>query len=261
MTLVTVRPLALVVLAAAALAGGEARAQSPSDRVEAAAHARQGQAYFQRGDFDRALAEYQAAFDLSAEPVLVFDVGLCHDRAGRPIPALQAFRRYLTLAPTGVAADEARADVARLTPIVEKLLADRAAEEARQHDEAERRAEATRRAAAVQDEEQARARRMRLGMYLMIGGGAVAAAGGVTYLVAWRTSDRLAGPHDVEPFVSESQRFRLEQKLGYAGFAVGGAALAAGLVLAYTARGRSDRPQVAAAIVPGGATVVVAWSR
>jgi tetratricopeptide (TPR) repeat protein len=257
----TARLLALVALVVVALLGGDARAQSASDRAKAAEHSRQGLAYFKSGDFDRAIAEYQTAFDLSAEPDLIFNIALCHDRAGRPIPALQGFRRYLELAPSGIAADEARIDIARLTPIVEKLLSERAAEEARQHDEAERKAEAARREAAAQEEDRARTRRMRLGIYLMIGGGAVAAAGGVTYLVAWRTSDRLGGPSDVEPFISDSQRFRLEQKLAYGGFALGGAVVAAGLIVAYTARGRSDRPQISAAIVPGGAAITVAWSR
>ncbi|TMQ03094.1 MAG: hypothetical protein E6J90_42635 [Deltaproteobacteria bacterium] len=255
------RWLAFAVLVALALPGGAARAQSASNRAEAAQRVRQGEAYFQRGDFDRALAEYQAAFDLSAEPLLIFDIALCHDRAGRPVPALQAFRSYLEVAPDGIVASEARADVARLTPIVEKILADRAAEEARQHDAAAQQAEAVRREEAERASERSRSRRMHASLYVMAAGAAVVAAGGATYLVGRRTSDRLAGPSEPDAYASDRNHLFLERDLEYAAFAVGGVAIATGLVLAYTARGRRDRPQVSAAITPGGAAVVVAWSR
>src|SRR3954470_10592709 len=126
----TVRPVAILAMFAvvAALTLGAASAQADSDaRTQAAAHTRQGQAFFQRGDFDRALAEYQIALDLSAEPLLIFNIALCHDRANRPEDALQAFQHYLELASNGSVADEARSDVARLIPIVEHRAASRAA--------------------------------------------------------------------------------------------------------------------------------------
>ncbi len=131
----TVRPVAILamfaVVAALLLATTSAQAD-PDARAQAAAHVRQGQAFFQHGDFDRALAEYQTALDLSAEPSLIFNIALCHDRANRPEEALRAFQRYLELAPNGSVADEARGDVARLTPIVEQRAANRAAEQERQ---------------------------------------------------------------------------------------------------------------------------------
>ena len=129
-------------------AGAEPNA---GNREKAAAHFRQGQAFFQAQDYDRALAEYQAAFDLSAEPLLIFDIALCHDRANRPEQALQDFRRYLAHVSTGTVADEAREDVARLVPIVDKIVADRKAEEARRRDEAGRRDAARSKALARAD--------------------------------------------------------------------------------------------------------------
>jgi tetratricopeptide (TPR) repeat protein len=177
----------MVVMARVAIA-------DPTERAKAAAHFKQGQEFFKVADYDRAITEYEAAYALSNEPLLIFNIGLCHDRAKRPDKALEAFQRYLAVAPTGDVADEAREDVARLTPIVDQLR--RAAEQAREADAA-RRAQAAhdaevaaqaRQAAAERDrkrhEADARAQRFvdraRLETITAIASGAVAViAGGV----------------------------------------------------------------------------------
>jgi tetratricopeptide (TPR) repeat protein len=239
---------ALAVIAVVAAPAGAEPDTAP--RAQAAAHVRQGQAYFQRSDFDRALTEYQAAFDLSAEPSLIFNIALCHDRAQRPEAALAAFRRYLALAPNGSVADEARSDVARLVPIVERIEADRAAQKARDQEAAAQRAEAA-------------TSRIRLARYAMLGGAAVVAGGAAVHIVAWRTASRLddekRGPPD--PFFNDRHALITERNVAYTLYAVGGVALAAGVVLALTAPTRSETPRVSAALVPGGAAMVLAWSR
>lgn len=261
------RPLAIlaVVAAVATLAPRAAHAQDAETdaRAQAAAHVRQGQAYFQRADFDRALAEYQTALDLSAEPSLIFNIALCHDRANRPEEALKMFQRYLELAPNGSVAEEARGDVARLTPIVEKIVADREAEQRRQREEAARRAEADRRAEVALRQAVAANRRARLARYLIAGGGMVAGAGGIIYFLAHQHADGVANDKDPAHYLDDRHTLLLERDIAYGAYAVGGVALAAGLVLALTARhaGASDGAQLSAAITPGGATLSVVWSR
>lgn len=259
----TARAIAAALVAAVALVGprvepARAQAEAPN-RAAAAAHTRQGQAYFSRGDYDRAIAEYQAAFELSGEPSLIFNVALCYDRTDRPEPALEAFQRYLSLAPAGSVADEARDDVARLVPIVEKLRADRAAGEARRRDEAARR-QAEAREAAARDE-RAAARRTTISRALLIAGAAFVAGGAAAHVVAWRTRDRLTHAPDAEAYFADHDSFVLQRNLAIGAYAVGAAALATGAIFALTARRASDAAQVSAAIVPGGATMVIAWSR
>lgn len=121
----------------------------PSVRAKAAAHFKQGQEFFKASDFEHAIEEYEAAYALSNEPLLIFNIALCHDRAQRPEQALAAFKRYLELAPNGEVADEAREDVVRLTRVIETERAKHDAEVAHQAD-AERQAKAAREAAAAE---------------------------------------------------------------------------------------------------------------
>ena len=253
---------AIALSAVVALVAAPAQA-NPDARAQAAAHVRQGQAFFQRSDFDRALAEYQAAFDLSAEPSLIFNIALCHDRASRPEPALAAFLHYLELAPTGSVAEEARADVARLTPIVEKIVADRAAEQARQREQAAERAEAARRAEADRQREEAGARRVRLSWYVMAAGAAVAAGGGVVNLLAGRTHDRLESDVDRDgpPYAADQHAMMVQRDVAIGLYAAGAITAATGLYLALTAHRRGDGPQLSVALTPGGAAMTLAWSR
>jgi len=223
-------------------------------RAKAAAHFKQGQAFFQRGDYDRALTEYQAAFELSAEPLLVFNIALCHDRANRPEQALEDFRRYLAQAPNGPVADEARDDVARLTPIVDKLVADRAAaqaaEAARQHEAA-----ATHPARPPQVPD----RPSRVPRYVMVAGGVAVLVGATAHVLAWRTRDRLANTSDADTYYSDRESFGLERGVAIGGYAVGAATIATGLVLGLVMRPRGL--EVSVSPTAGGATVAVGWSR
>lgn len=260
------RLLAIIAVFAlvATLAPGAAQAQAPADsdaRTQAAGHVRQGQAYFERRDFDRALVEYQIALNLSGEPSLIFNIALCHDRANRPEEALRMFLRYLELAPGGDVAEEARGDIARLTPIVEKIVADREAEQARQRQEAARRADADQRAEVALRAAAAANRRAKIARYLIAGGAMVVATGGVAYYLANQHTDRVMTDFDPAHYVADYNTLVTERDVAYTAYAVGGAALAAGLVLALTARGAGDGTRLSAAITPGGAMLSVAWSR
>lgn len=256
-----VASVAVIAPASAAPAGaapaGAAPAPSPDadNRAKAAAHFRQGQAFFQRGDYDHALAEYQAAFELSAEPLLVFNIALCHDRANRPEQALENFRRYLAQAPNGPVADEARDDVARLTPIVDKLVADRAAARAAE-DARQREAAATRPAGPPRPPAQP----SRVPRYVMVAGGVAVLVGATAHVLAWRTRDRLVNAPDPDAYFSDRDTFGLERGVAIGGYAVGAATIATGLVLGLVMRPRGGL-EVSVAPTPGGAAMSVGWSQ
>jgi tetratricopeptide (TPR) repeat protein len=189
-----VRFLALTSIVALLAGTGPAIAQpqAPDTRAKAASHFKEGQLYFKNGDYDRAIKEYREAYELSKEPLLLFNIALCEDRAKRYERALDMFKQYLDLAPAGEVADEARENVTRLVPIVEDIQRKRAdaaaaaAEaDAAKHQEAAQREEARRREAATQQVRQRelreveldrRARRARYERWGGLGAGAVGVA-------------------------------------------------------------------------------------
>ncbi len=241
-------------------AGAQPAGPDPAadDRAKAAAHFKQGQAHFKADDFDRAIAEYQAAFDLSAEPSLIFNIALCHTRANRPEQALQSYRRYLELAPDGDVAEEAREEIARLAPVVDKLAAEREAKLAAERAaEEERRREAERRAAR----ERAMVPPSRVPLYVMGAGAAVVAVGATFHILAGRTHGRLESTSDPDAYFADRDTFKLQRAVAIGGYAVGAATVLTGLVLKLTVFRRRDDVQLSAAIAPGGATVTVGWSR
>jgi len=152
------RTIALAVALAVAQGATAAAQPGQGTRARAAARFKQGQEFFKARDYDHAIAEYEAAYQLSSEPALIFNIALCHDRAGRAEPALAAFQRYLELAPRGDLADEAREDVARLTAIVDAIRARQAAEAAARAEQA-RTTEAARTAEAAERDRADRERR------------------------------------------------------------------------------------------------------
>ena len=243
-----------------ALRAGPAAADSPAaadpadSRAKAASSFKQGQAYFQRGDYDRAIAEYKVAFELSKEPSLVFNIALCHNRANRPEQALESYRKYLELAPNGDVSDEAREEVARLTPVVEKLAAERTAAQA---------AEAARKREAAELAERNRPLPppSRVPRYILIAGGAVALVGVTAHVLSWRTRGDLESAPDADAYFDGRDTFRVQRAVSIGAYAVGAATMATALVLGVTVFRRPERPRVSAAPLQGGALVTVGWSR
>jgi tetratricopeptide (TPR) repeat protein len=265
---VTERPLALalaplaVLVALLALDADLAGAQPQgADRAKAAASFKQGQAYFKNGDFDRALKEYQAAFDLSGEPSLVFNIALCHDRSNRPEQALQAYRRYLELAPSGDVADEAREEVARLARVLDQLAADREAKLAADREAARAAEEARRRERERAIRDQPPPPPSRVPLLVMGAGAAVVAVGATWHVLAWRTRGRVESAPDPGSYFTERDTFKLRRAVAIAGYAAGAVTVATGLILGRTVFRRPERPQLSAAIVPGGAMLAVGWAR
>jgi len=85
---------ALVLLVAA-----PAIAQDAANVVEARQRVTRGEALFERGDFDAALAEFEAAYEAIGEHpsrfLVLYNIGQCHERRFRYDVALTYYQRYL----------------------------------------------------------------------------------------------------------------------------------------------------------------------
>ncbi|MBN8610280.1 MAG: PEGA domain-containing protein [Deltaproteobacteria bacterium] len=87
----------IVVLVAGVLLAAPARAQVPSAAAETEAreHYDRGVALFDESQFVAALAEFEAAYALTARPALLFNIGQIHARLGHAVEATDVLGRYL----------------------------------------------------------------------------------------------------------------------------------------------------------------------
>jgi len=108
--------------------GGAAHADprkpiDPETRAKASGHVKQAQEFFKTEQWDKAIAEYTAALELTGEPVLVFDIA---PRARQGGPLRGGARRLQALPSSSSRRVKSRArareDVARLVPIVDQIL-------------------------------------------------------------------------------------------------------------------------------------------
>ncbi|MCB9596263.1 MAG: tetratricopeptide repeat protein [Sandaracinaceae bacterium] len=81
--------IGLVTLAAAA-----AQAQTTPDDERARIHFESGRSYFAEGAYERALQEFQEAYQLSPRTLMLFNLGTTYERLGRYGEAADAFERY-----------------------------------------------------------------------------------------------------------------------------------------------------------------------
>src|SRR5688572_29165419 len=105
------RPLVVLLVL---LCCGHARAQSPDARARARAHFEVGEKLQRAGDYDGAIAEYRAAYDLAPLPGLLFNLGQAFRLRGDKREALSHYKRFLATAPAGRAAVEAEGHVRAL---------------------------------------------------------------------------------------------------------------------------------------------------
>lgn len=124
----TARSLSTVTAALAlVVATTAAHAQSTAAVDAARAYTDQGLAAEQAGDYTRALALYRQAYALVPHPLLLFDMGQAHRKAGHTEEALRHYQRYLDTDPHDPQREVATAFVARLE---EQLAAERRSKEA-----------------------------------------------------------------------------------------------------------------------------------
>lgn len=84
-----------------ALASPSARAQDAATSTEdvnvrARGHYERGVGLFDEGQYAGALAEFEAAYALTARPSLLFNIGQIHARLGHAVEAADTLERYLT---------------------------------------------------------------------------------------------------------------------------------------------------------------------
>ena len=70
-----------------------------ADERSARAHFDEAESLYAEGDFEAALAEYQAAFAAAPLPAIMFDIAQCQRNLDHYSEAIFAFRRYLALDP------------------------------------------------------------------------------------------------------------------------------------------------------------------
>jgi tetratricopeptide (TPR) repeat protein len=107
------------------LAAAPALARPPSEEtLKSKAHFKQGQAFYDSGQFAKAVDEYLAAYQLTPLPPLLFNIAQAYRMSEQWEKAAEYYRRYLEAAPDAAPSDEARRHVAE---IAKRLDAARAA--------------------------------------------------------------------------------------------------------------------------------------
>lgn len=81
------------------------------NRATARRHYAEGQALFQAGNYDAALAEFRMANDMAPHPITIKAQAECLERLGRTQEAVTMFERYLREAPNASDAAEIRARI------------------------------------------------------------------------------------------------------------------------------------------------------
>ncbi|HJL14345.1 MAG TPA: tetratricopeptide repeat protein [Sandaracinaceae bacterium LLY-WYZ-13_1] len=89
-----VRLTALALVLAGASLATTAHAQTEDDE-RARLHFESGRSYFAEGAYDRALQEFEQAYELSPRTPMLFNLGTTYERLGRLEEARDAFQRYL----------------------------------------------------------------------------------------------------------------------------------------------------------------------
>ncbi len=181
-----------------------ARARADEDDKKAAAQVRfkQGRAFYEAGAYEEAIEQYRAGFEETKWPGFLFNIGLAYERSGDKRAALESYKRYLELDPTGEASNEAAEYIARLQTAIdeEEAVARQERERERAAVEAQRKRERERAAAAARKraEKQARhKRRLRLAGLLTAAAGLVSLGVGVKFAVdAKQASDEISAHAD-----------------------------------------------------------------
>ena len=75
-----------------------ARAQETADE-RARVHFQAGRSYYDEGSYDRALSEFERAYELSQRHMMLLNISSSHERLGRLDGAVESLTRYLELVP------------------------------------------------------------------------------------------------------------------------------------------------------------------
>jgi tetratricopeptide (TPR) repeat protein len=89
-----------------------------SVQAEADAHNTQGKILYGRGEFEAALAEFHAAFELERDSRYLFNAAKALERLGRPADAFAAWSEFILLAPSAEEREAAARILVQLCPDV-----------------------------------------------------------------------------------------------------------------------------------------------
>jgi tetratricopeptide (TPR) repeat protein len=90
-----VRALRLLLLLALVLGSVGTAHASDDPRAAARSHFERGNELAGNGAYEAALAEFRQAYEKSPHFAVLYNVGLCYVALGRPVEAIEAFRKYL----------------------------------------------------------------------------------------------------------------------------------------------------------------------
>ena len=107
----------IIVAALVASVGTPARADEAADARE---HFQKGRTLYDVGRFDDAAREFEAAYQIKADPVLLYNLAQAYRFAGKSQPALIAYRSYLRNQPDARNRAQVEASIAELQRIVEE---------------------------------------------------------------------------------------------------------------------------------------------
>ena len=97
-----------IVLSCLALSLAFPRPAHADDKATARAHYETAARLYEVGEYEKALAEFKAAYVAKDDPAFLFNIGQCYRKLGQEAEALNFFRRYLKKAPPD---DPSRAQV------------------------------------------------------------------------------------------------------------------------------------------------------
>ena len=249
----------MVLLPQVVLAQGDlSPLQRPSRpmREAAQAHYLSGARFFESGQYDAALVEFEAAFRLSGEADFLHNISWTHEKAGRIKEAIEYAVRYQAAVPTGEDQDRARRRVEFLkqrystTPTPTEPSADSSSPAATPAPIATAPTVTPQSAAPVQQTSESRAKVPPLALGLVVGGGAMTLAGIGCLAGAWATGQQV-GNADLAFGEASAllDRGRALNATGIALTVVGGAVVVSGAVTWAVLGRQTGRP------------TTVAWSR
>lgn len=110
----------MIVLLIAGLVTTTAGAESARLR-EAREHFESGAKAYKLGDYERAIVEYKASYDLHPAPLLLYDLGQAYRKVGRFEQALHSYQQYMADAPpTSAHLADAQAQVDELKKLIDE---------------------------------------------------------------------------------------------------------------------------------------------
>jgi tetratricopeptide (TPR) repeat protein len=234
--------ITLVVVCASISASAEpdlSPLQRPSRPMREAAqtHYLSGARFFETGQYDAALVEFEAAFRLSGEADFLHNISWTHEKAGRIKEAIEYAVRYQAAVPTGEDQDRARRRVEFLkqrystTPAPSEPLAAPSSPASTAAPIATAPTVTPQSAAPVQQTTESRAKVPPLALGLVVGGGALTVAGIGCLAGAWATGQQIGNADlafgDASSLVD---RGRALNTTGIALTVVGGAVVVSGAV-------------------------------